>query len=94
MEQGLHDDYISQILSDSHGRLWFAGNPVYQLRVREITQGMREAAGELEHIIWAMNPKHDTLVGLAHRTCQYAEEYFADIPVQCLFESLPELPAQ
>jgi len=72
----------------------FAGNPADQLRVREITQGMREAAGELEHIIWAMNPKHDTLVWLAHRICQYAEEYFADTPVQCLFESLPELSAQ
>ena len=72
----------------------FAGSPEDQSRVREITLGVREAAGELEHIIWAMNPKHDTLVGLAHRICQYAEEYFADTPVQCMFESLPELPAQ
>jgi signal transduction histidine kinase len=72
----------------------FAGSPEDQSRVREITLSVREAAGELEHIIWAMNPKHDTLVGLAHRICQIAEEYFADTPVQCLFESLPELPAQ
>jgi hypothetical protein len=72
----------------------FAGSPEDQMRVREITLGVRDAAGELEHIIWAMNPKHDTLVGLAHRICQIAEEYFADTPVQCLFESLPELPAQ
>ena len=72
----------------------FAGSPEDQSRVREITRGVRDAAGELEHIIWSMNPKHDTLVGLAHRICQIAEEYFADTPVQCLFESLPELPAQ
>ncbi len=26
MDQGLHDDYISNILPDGHGRLWFAGN--------------------------------------------------------------------
>jgi ligand-binding sensor domain-containing protein/signal transduction histidine kinase len=26
MEQGLHDDYVSQIVSDGRGRLWFAGN--------------------------------------------------------------------
>ena len=26
MDQGLHDDYISNILPDGHGRLWLAGN--------------------------------------------------------------------
>ena len=26
MEHGLHDDYISNILPDNHGRLWFAAN--------------------------------------------------------------------
>lgn len=61
-------------------------------RVQEMTRGVREAASELEHIIWAMNPKNDTLDGLAHRICQDAEEYFAETSVQCRFKTLPEIP--
>ncbi len=35
-EQGLHDDYISQLLADQSGRLWFAGNlGVFYVPVRE-----------------------------------------------------------
>jgi signal transduction histidine kinase len=62
-------------------------------RVQEMTRGVREAASELEHIIWAMNPKNDTLNGLAYRICQDAEEYFAETSVQCRFGTLPEIPA-
>ncbi len=61
-------------------------------RVQEMARGVREAASELEHIIWAMNPQNDTLGGLAHRICQDAEEFFAGTPVQCRFGTLPEIP--
>jgi alpha-galactosidase len=63
-----------------------------RLRVQEMTRGVREAAGELEHIIWAMDPKNDTLSELVNRVCQEAEEFFAETPVQCHFETLPEIP--
>ena len=63
-----------------------------RLRVQELARGVREAAGELEQIIWSVDPKHDTLNGLAHRICQYTEEYFSETPVRCLFEELPEIP--
>ena len=67
-------------------------NPNERLRVQELARGVREAAGELEQIIWSVDPKHDTLNGLAHRICQYTEEYFSETPVRCLFEELPEIP--
>ena len=61
-------------------------------RIRELTRGVREAAGELEQIIWSIDPCHDTLDGVAHRVFQFAEEYFADTPIDCRFSEFPELP--
>lgn len=61
-------------------------------KIRELTRGVREAAGELEQIIWSVDPRHDTLDGLAHRVYQFAEEYFADTPIECHFGEFPELP--
>lgn len=61
-------------------------------QIRELTRGVREAAGELEQIIWSVDPCHDTLNGVAHRVYQFAEEYFADTPIECHFGEFPELP--
>lgn len=69
-----------------------AGESTAGARVREITRGVREAAGGLEQIIWSVDPRHDTLEGVAHRVCQYAEEYFTDTPIRCHFGKFPDLP--
>jgi signal transduction histidine kinase len=61
-------------------------------QIRELTRGVREAAGELEQIIWSVDPCHDTLDGVAHRVYQFAEEYFADTPIECHFGEFPHLP--
>jgi signal transduction histidine kinase len=61
-------------------------------RIRELTRGVREAAGELEQIIWSVDPCHDSLDGVAHRVYQFAEEYFADTPIECHFGEFPKLP--
>jgi signal transduction histidine kinase len=66
------------------------GNKLPQ--IRELTRGVREAAGELEQIIWSVDPRHDTLDGVAHRVYQFAEEFFADTPIECHFGEFPELP--
>ncbi len=67
---------------------------VDRTRAHEIARGVREAAGELEHIIWTVNPRHDTIAGLAHRVCQHAEEYFAETSVRCRFGVPPDLPTR
>jgi signal transduction histidine kinase len=61
-------------------------------QIRELTRGVREAAGELEQVIWSVDPSHDTLDGVAHRVYQFAEEYFADTSIECHFGEFPELP--
>jgi len=68
-------------------------NPADRLRVQAMTRGVRQAAGDLENIIWAVNPKNDTLDQLAYRIYQYVEEFFAGTAVRCRFAAMPAIPA-
>jgi len=39
MDQGLHDDYLSNMVEDGHGRLWFAGNRgIFSVREDELVE--------------------------------------------------------
>ena len=69
-------------------------HPSLRQRAQAMTRGVRQAAGDLENIIWAVNPKNDTLDQLAYRIYQYVEEFFADTPVHCRFAPMPAIPAQ
>ena len=93
----MHDEVGSQLARLSMlGELLVSvpeGNPLLRLRAQAMTRGVRQAAGDLENIIWAVNPKNDTLDQLAYRIYQYVEEFFADTPVHCRFAPMPALPA-
>ncbi len=92
----MHDEIGSKLARLSViGEIAIGGLPAnteVKSHVEEMARGVREAAGELEHIIWSVDPRHDTLDGVAHRIFQYAEEFFSGTPVQCQFEPLPALP--
>ena len=60
--------------------------------VREISDTARETIRSFEEIVWAINPRNDTLADLAHYLCRYAEDYFEGSPVQCAFDLPPEIP--
>jgi ligand-binding sensor domain-containing protein/signal transduction histidine kinase len=59
MEQGLHDDFISQILTDGRGRLWLAGNRgIFSVRERELDE---VAAGRLSRVQAVAYGQHEGL---------------------------------
>ena len=60
--------------------------------VREISETARETIRSFEEIVWAVNPRNDTLPDLVHYLCRYAEDYFEGYPVQCTFDLPPEIP--
>lgn len=60
--------------------------------VREISETARETIRSFEEIVWAVNPRNDTLPDLVHYLCRYAEDYFEGDPVQCAFDLPPEIP--
>jgi signal transduction histidine kinase/ligand-binding sensor domain-containing protein len=61
--------------------------------VKEISDTARETIRSFEEIVWAVNPRNDTLADLVHYLCRYAEDYFEGSPVQCAFDLPPEIPA-
>jgi hypothetical protein len=61
--------------------------------VKEISDTARETIRSFEEVVWAVNPRNDTLADLVHYLCRYAEEYFDGSPVQCGFDLPPEIPA-
>ncbi len=59
MEQGLHDDFISQILTDGRGRLWLAGNRgIFSVREHELDE---YAAGRVSRVQAVAYGQHEGL---------------------------------
>lgn len=90
----LHDDLGSSLtqitlLSD---RSESDPVPELQANVRKISHTAREMAQSLDAIVWAVNPKHDTLVGVVEYLSQYADDFLEDTPILCHLQAPPHLP--
>ena len=60
--------------------------------VRQIHGAVRELAAALDEIVWAADPVHDTLEGLAHYLSQYAGTVLREAGVRCRLEIPALLP--
>ncbi len=47
----------------------------------------------MDEILWAVNPRRDTLRDFASYVCGYAQEFFKRTSIQCLFDVEPEISA-
>lgn len=55
-EQGLHDDYISEIMSDNNGSLWMAsGHGIFRVRQRALYEVAAKQAGRVVAIVFGRN---------------------------------------
>lgn len=62
MAQGLHDDYISNMLPDGRGRLWFAGNRgIFSVRIKELDDCGSGRLAKVRSVVYRQN---DGLPGL------------------------------
>ena len=98
ISRDIHDDLgatLTQItlLSDLAQRE--AGQPqkVNQYTA-QISQTTRELVQAMDEIVWAVNPRNDSLPRAAGYVLQYAEKFFAGTNVRCWFDSPDELPDQ
>lgn len=65
--------------------------------VEEMADTARATHRAFAEIVWAVNPRNDTVRSLAHYICRHAEEFFDGSPVSCLFslpDALSDLPVQ
>ena len=64
-----------------------------QTSFSKIGSRARAAAGALDEIVWAANPRNDNLKRLADYLCQLADDCFDSSPVRCRKEVPLDLPA-
>ena len=68
--------------------------PDYESReyVREIGTRARELVQRMDEIVWAVNPRNDSLNSLSVYACQYAQRLLKPLGLACRFDVQPGLP--
>jgi signal transduction histidine kinase len=91
----IHDDIGSRMTQlVLHGEVAQSGLAAGSQTQQQLVQICEEARGLLstmDEILWAVNPRRDTLRDFAAYVCNYAEEFLEPTPIQCLFEVDPEM---
>lgn len=64
-----------------------------QLLLVQICEEARGLLSTMDEILWAVNPKRDTLRDFAAYVCNYAQKFLKPTQIQCLFEVDPEMSA-
>jgi signal transduction histidine kinase len=54
----------------------------------------RRAAGDLDNIVWAVSPEHDTWDTLCAHVAAYAQDFFRDTQVECVVEGVESAPPE
>ncbi len=63
-------------------------------RIQGLSASVRDAFRSLDEMIWAVNPKQDTLAGLANYLCEYTLNYLRSTGIRCRFDVPADLPAR
>jgi signal transduction histidine kinase len=59
----------------------------------QISDTARELTRTVDEIVWAVNPRQDTLDGLMTYICQFAQEYLTMADIQCRLDVPGDLPS-
>lgn len=62
-------------------------------RISRISRKSREMVRLIDEIVWAVNPKNDTLEQLVTYVCNFAEQYFRDSPTRARIDVTGTIPA-
>jgi signal transduction histidine kinase len=91
----IHDDIGSRMTQlVLHGEVAQSGLPAgseTRQQLVQICEEARKLLSTMDEILWAVNPRRDTLRDFAAYVCNYAEEFLEPTPIQCLFEVDPEM---
>ena len=86
----IHDDLGSSLtrimLLGTRAEQDLAEDKEVQPHLRKIVSFSRAAIQAMDEIVWAVNPKHDTLDGLVGYLTQYTEQFFEDTAIRCRLE--------
>ncbi|HEX9045538.1 MAG TPA: two-component regulator propeller domain-containing protein [Verrucomicrobiae bacterium] len=63
-------------------------------RIEKMSTTARQAVKSLDEIVWAVNPRNDTLSHLVDYICQYTNDYLRDAGIRCLLDVPEHMPAR
>jgi len=93
----IHDDIGSRmtqlVLHGEVAQSGLAAGSELQVQLVQICEEARGLLSTMDEILWAVNPRRDTLRDFAAYVCKYAQEFLAPTKIQCLFEVGPEMSA-
>ena len=91
----IHDDLGSRmtqlVLHGEVAQSDLPANSTVRPQLNRICEEAREILSSVDEILWAMNPRRDTLHDFASFVCGYAQEFLKPTHIQCLFEVDPEM---
>lgn len=70
-----------------------ASASLLQSRIQTLRQTLSDITLAMDELVWAVNPKHDTLDGLANYLLRYAQEFFAVTSIRCETDIPADLPS-
>jgi signal transduction histidine kinase len=93
ISEDMHDDVGASLTRISILSELAKNNTENKQWLGQISDTSREVMEEMNQIIWALNPKNDTLEGLIAYIRRFAFEYFEPTSVKCFFERPEVLPS-
>lgn len=94
--QDLHDEMGAKLCRISflseHARRCDLKPAELQDQINSISDASREVLHSLDEIVWAVNPRNDTLEHVASYIGQYAHEYFQMTGIECELDIPAQLP--
>ena len=94
--QDMHDEIGSKLTKISflseRAKVELPGKGPLAEKLDSIAGTSRELLQALDEIVWAVNPRNDTLEQLGAYLSQYAREYFHNTPIECDVSLQGELP--
>jgi signal transduction histidine kinase/ligand-binding sensor domain-containing protein len=67
-------------------------SPEMQAQFSQITEVARELTGNMDEIVWAVNPENDTLDSLATYVSKFAHNYLTAAGIRCRLDMPAQLP--
>jgi signal transduction histidine kinase len=66
------------------------GEPKVRAQLEQICDEARGVLSSLDEILWALNPRRDTLQDFSDYVCDYAQKFLCPAGIECVFEIDPQ----
>lgn len=92
----IHDDFGTRltrlVLESEVAQNELLENGQATRKLSGISDGLREALDAMDEVLWAVNPRRDTVSDFVTYACEYVQNFLRSTPIQCLLEVEPDMP--